>query len=78
MSNYQFTCDHYWMLTTEYTSDSKHEYMECANCGKTNPLGLFQTVDFSDEEYLTPVRADITRMDGAGWNINKGRSGTPL
>jgi len=49
-------CTHHFEYRRETTQDSQHEYMECVKCGLQNPLGLFQTVDFTRhkaaQEYL--------------------------
>lgn len=49
------SCTHHFEHVKQTRPFTEREYMQCTKCGKQNPLGLFQTVDFSQPG--TPVYA---------------------
>ena len=56
MSN-RDSCTHHFEHVKQTRPFTEREYMQCAKCGLRNPLGLFQTVDFSQPG--TPVYASL-------------------
>ena len=51
------SCRHHFEHVKQTRPFTEREYMQCTKCGLRNPLGLFQTVDFSQPG--TPVYASL-------------------
>lgn len=71
----QYHCRHHFEYVKQSRPFTEREYMQCTKCGLQNPLGLFQHWDF--ERDGTPVKADLNKRGGKGWNANKGRTSGP-
>lgn len=54
------TCHHDW----EQHWTSEESWMECTSCGKTNPVGLFQTTNPDFQEAFDHQIAEHLRLRG--------------